>query len=80
MLLARSSDLDSPKGHASRQGRFRKYLNYRLNVVPVRMPTLIERREDISELVCGRHRIDGVRPDDSKIRYSPSHLLAAMEQ
>lgn len=37
--------------HEIAEGRFREDLFHRLNVVPIRVPALSERREDISELV-----------------------------
>jgi len=46
---------------AIRQGTFREDLFYRLNVVPVRLPPLRERAEDIAALA--RHFLDRARED-----------------
>jgi two-component system nitrogen regulation response regulator GlnG len=46
---------------AIRQGAFREDLFYRLNVVPIRLPPLRERTEDVSDLA--RHFLDRARAD-----------------
>src|SRR6202000_1862590 len=46
---------------AIRQGQFREDLFYRLNVVPIRLPPLRERTEDISDLA--RHFLERARAD-----------------
>jgi two-component system nitrogen regulation response regulator GlnG len=47
--------------NAIRQGQFREDLFYRLNVVPIRLPPLRERAEDIALLA--RHFLDRARED-----------------
>ncbi|MFH1680809.1 MAG: sigma-54 dependent transcriptional regulator [Candidatus Eisenbacteria bacterium] len=55
-------------GREVREGRFREDLYYRLNVVPIHVPALVERKEDIPTLA--RHFLDryckqnGLRPKD----------------
>jgi two-component system nitrogen regulation response regulator GlnG len=46
---------------AIRQGAFREDLFYRLNVVPIRLPPLRERTEDVADLA--RHFLDRARAD-----------------
>jgi two-component system, NtrC family, nitrogen regulation response regulator NtrX len=52
VLAATNKNLDQEIG----EGRFREDLLYRLNVVPIQVPTLRERREDIPALVA--HFVD----------------------
>ncbi|MFV1952076.1 MAG: sigma-54-dependent transcriptional regulator [Nitrospinota bacterium] len=47
ILAATNADLEK----RVKQGKFREDLFYRLNVIPVRLPTLRERQEDIPQLV-----------------------------
>lgn len=59
-------------------GRFRQELYDRLNVVPIAVPTLAERREDIAMLA--RHFIDGFhRSQNLPARPLPEETVAALQ-
>ena len=64
---------------AMHQGRFRADLFFRLNVFPIRVPPLRERREDVADLV--RHFLHhfGRRLNKSVTRVSPASLKLLTE-
>lgn len=64
IIAATNTDLRSAVG----ERRFREDLFYRLEVMPIRLPSLAERREDIAELAsyfcaqaCERHHLGSLR-------------------
>ena len=65
---------------AVRAGRFREDLYYRLNVIPVRLPPLRERREDIALLVEHFIQQDGPRLHRTGIREVAASTLDEMQR
>src|SRR5262249_30724992 len=75
VIAATNSDLD----HAVAENRFRKDLFYRLHVLPVRVPSLAERPEDVPLLAaafctraCDRHGFRRLEPSPSLLRAAES--------
>ncbi len=61
---------------AIRQGLFREDLFYRLNVVPIRLPPLRERTEDIADLA--RHFLERARADGLPAKSLDAGAVAAL--
>jgi DNA-binding NtrC family response regulator len=71
VIAATNTDLQQ----AVAEKRFRDDLYFRLHVLPIRVPTLAERREDIRELVsfcagraCERHHLPVITPSPNALR------------
>jgi transcriptional regulator with PAS, ATPase and Fis domain len=61
------------------EGHFREDLFFRINVFPLRIPSLRERREDIPMIVENFIRINNGRTDNKKLSMTPEAMEKLME-
>jgi Nif-specific regulatory protein len=74
VVAATNRDLDSEVA----AGNFRQDLFYRLNVIPIRLPSLAERREDIRPLAL--HFLNKTNQDNQRNVHFTQQALEALEE
>lgn len=72
IISSTTQDLD----HLINQGLFREDLYYRLNVVPIRLPPLKDRREDIADLA--RHFLKMSEMEGAKAKFIENDALSVL--
>lgn len=72
VITSTTQDLD----HLINQGLFREDLYYRLNVVPIRLPALKDRREDIADLA--RHFLKMSEMEGAKSKFIEADALSVL--
>ncbi len=74
VISSTTQDLD----HLINQGLFREDLYYRINVVPIRLPALKDRREDIADLA--RHFLKMSEMEGAKAKFLEPDALSVLRE